>query len=421
MKNKSGKIILLQEINKFIKKVFKKEGFALILSKIKDIKLPNELENLKDKWSSSKNNYKFNCNRNKRKGHKKESKFVIYFNIVTILIVVILFSPNPVINAETNLIRMEQGKYENMIGFNMPYLNGSNGKSGIIQNLLGFMGIDLNNPLSIMAKEVSCFSEGAKTALNDSCDEHDRQLSEEDLQGITSFNLSEEDIVKIENVDTDIDIKIKAALEKNLKDKDKPRVLIYHTHTHEGYLPDKPYADSLENSVVAVADVLTSTLTEKYGVKVVHDKTVNDLDYNASYYRSSEVITDQLNKYKDYDLIIDLHRDSSPNKKELVCNINGENTARYMFVTDDTSPNHPEHMNILNKLIDTSESIYPGFIRSNKIYHYKTGGILHFSQDKSPKLAVLEVGSMVNDISETKNTGKYLATVIAKYIADINE
>ena len=96
-------------------------------------------------------------------------------------------------------------------------------------------------------------------------------------------------------------------------------MLIYHSHTTEAYLAsDKDTtkntfnADETKN-VVAVGDVIAEELENKYGISVIHDKTVNNVpDYNSSYKNSGVILDKYLKKYGDFDLIIDLHRDGVP-------------------------------------------------------------------------------------------------------------
>ncbi|MEG2353364.1 MAG: stage II sporulation protein P [Clostridium sp.] len=423
MKNKSVKIVLLGEFKKFIDNKLKRIYTGEIKQMIKKTK---EVVFKRQENSKKVDSYerKYRKVSNSKVTYGWENKFLLYFNITTILLVIIIFSPKQTINAQTK-IPEGNSRYEKIINFNMPYLDNNNDRQGVIENILEYIGINLENPLSIMAKEVSYFKGVVKESHRIEEPEHmdhDREINEEELNGITSFDLSEADIVKIENIDTELDDKIKASIEENIKDKDTPRILIYNTHTHEGYLPGKPQStQDLSTTVISVTEELVENLTGKYGINVLYDKTVHDLSYNDAYYRSSETLESQLAKQNDFDLIIDLHRDSSTDRKAMVCNINGEDTARYMFVVDDIGPYYDEHKDILNKIIDISEEVFPGFIRSNKIYHYETGAIKRLNQDKGNNVVVLEVGSVINDISESKNSAKYLATIIAQYIADKNE
>ena len=45
-----------------------------------------------------------------------------------------------------------------------------------------------------------------------------------------------------------------------------------------------------------------------------------------------------LDKYGDFKLIIDLHRDSSENKNLIAANLNNQSLAKFMFVLGESSP-----------------------------------------------------------------------------------
>lgn len=242
------------------------------------------------------------------------------------------------------------------------------------------------------------------------------KVSDESIAKVT-----EEEIAQLNQVSEAYDASLKPILEgKNLK------VLIYHTHSHEGYAEiydeqgeDTRYrSDNEDITVMGVGDVLTKELEESYGITVIHDKTIHDNDYNVCYDRSAETLQRYLSEYGDFDLIIDLHRDSQVNRDKMVANINGQNLARMMFVTADKSTNLEANTQLANALGDISDRLFPGLTRDLRILHYSPGGINGFNMSFSDNTVVWEVGSVANTSVEAKLTSRYMARIIAEYLKD---
>ena len=156
----------------------------------------------------------------------------------------------------------------------------SNGKqdinSEIKYSILSFLGIDISNPLSIITKEIAYLDKDKIS--NDTNNEGD------DINSIVPFKLVENQVDKSDDPSI-----VTNLINNNLKqtlNKSKPRVLIYHSHTTESYKASG--SDKTKNAfnaneslnVVAVGDVIASQLQTKYGISVIHDKTVNNVpDY----------------------------------------------------------------------------------------------------------------------------------------------
>lgn len=64
--------------------------------------------------------------------------------------------------------------------------------------------------------------------------------------------------------------------------------------------------------------------------------------------------------------------------------------------------------------MDISNKLFPGFCKG--IYTGYRRGTKYFNQNKSDNSLLIEVGSNINTVQETKNSAKYLARVIAEYI-----
>ncbi|MDP4089030.1 MAG: stage II sporulation protein P, partial [Bacillota bacterium] len=196
-------------------------------------------------------------------------------------------------------------------------------------------------------------------------------------------------------------------------DNTKPEVLIYHTHTTESYDPNGNYNDDPSKNVCAVGDVLTDELENKYGINVAHDKTIHNSSFNASYSRSRETVNKYLNKYGDFKLIIDLHRDAAYSKSTVTTKMNGENVADIRFVLCKKNPHFDKNLAVANSLADISNKYFPGFFKD--IYYYNYGS-KYFNQDLSNNAILIEVGANINTMDESKTSGKYIARIIAEYL-----
>jgi stage II sporulation protein P len=110
-------------------------------------------------------------------------------------------------------------------------------------------------------------------------------------------------------------------------------------------------------------------------------------------------------------LIIDLHRDGGPKANAVTAVINNEKYARPMFVIGQKNPNKAANIALAQKLNNTFEKYYKGFVRG---ITYKANGKYH--QDLSPNCVLLEVGSENSSIQEAINSTKIIAKVISENV-----
>lgn len=301
----------------------------------------------------------------------------------------------------------------------MPYEGTFNDK------LLYMMGINIKDPLSIIKKEIAFMYEGEMEKeglfeMNTNADGfitpfkiNDKEVSLENSDNQNDDNTKNE----IDNHDGDnltnheyaiYNPKIKKTLNKT-----KPQVLIYHTHTHESYKPGVKTSDGNSLTVCEVGEELKKELEVNYGVCVIHDTTSHDLDYNNSYKHSADTLNKYLKQYKDFPLIIDIHRDAGGNTKSTIVKMNNENVARIMFVTAKNNPRYEKNLAVVKKLMTISNDLFPQYCKA--IYTYPRGTNA-FNQNKSTNCILIEVGSNIITIDEAKNSSKYMARIIAEYI-----
>jgi len=193
-----------------------------------------------------------------------------------------------------------------------------------------------------------------------------------------------------------------------------PRVLIYHTHTCESYAPGPNNTTDQSKNVCSVGDELEKELEKNYNIYTIHDKTIHDIyGYVDSYARSGITLSKYLKQYGDFDLIIDMHRDSITDTKVVTSKINGETTANIRLVMTKLNPHFNKNMAVANSLESIANNLFPGFCRSPLFYN---NGYAFYSQDKSNNAVLMEVGSIANTTTQAKASAKYLARIFAEYL-----
>ena len=355
---------------------------------------------------------------------KREGNVRVVFSIFALLIIFLLSLILP-----KSIKAYSEGNYQNYFYFKAINNTLSVIKSSKVEEkhtksensirlaVLSFLGIDVSNPVSIITKEVAYLN----------ADEIKPSIKVDSVENISEniktfilnpFKLEEKQINKVEekpegtNQVATLD---NPALKKTLNNA-KPEVLIYHSHASEAYsASSKAQSMDATMNVCAVGEVITEDLEKKYGIAVIHDKTVHDRgDYDGAYKKSGVTLDKYLKEYGDFKLIIDLHRDSVQ-KSAVTTKINGQNVARFMFVVTQKNPRYAKQRKLIDSMIKTSNKLFPDLLRANEIFAYEWG-IGYYNQNRSDNAVLLEVGADSNTIDEVKNTGKYLARIIAEQI-----
>jgi stage II sporulation protein P len=355
---------------------------------------------------------------------KKDDNVRIVFSIFTLLIIFLLSLILP-----KSIKAYSEGKYQNYFYFNAinntlsvikssnmneKYTNDDNSIRFVALSLLG---IDMSNPRSIITKEVAYLN---KDEVRSDINVNNVDNKSEDIKTLilNPFKLDDKQISKTSEKPEGTDqvaTLYNPALKKTLN-KAKPEVLIYHSHASEAYSASaKDQSMDATKNVCAVGDVVTEELETKYGIAVIHDKTVHDKgDYNGAYKKSGVTLDKYLKEYGNFKLIIDLHRDSVP-KSAVTTKINGEGVARFMFVVTQKNPRYAKQRKLIDSMIKVSNKLFPDLLRGNEIFAYEWG-IGYYNQNRSDNAVLIEVGAYSNTIDEVKNTGKYLARIIAEQI-----
>lgn len=208
--------------------------------------------------------------------------------------------------------------------------------------------------------------------------------------------------------------KSKKDRKKMLKNGD-PLVIIYHTHASESYQPSSEgnfHREGEKDTVREVGDIMEDVM-EDAGINVIHDKTMHDRpSYNESYARSLETIQRLMKKYPTAKYVIDLHRDAAAyaGNKGATVKIGKDTVATYSLVVGSACDNYPKLLSYAKTVNSRAESMYPGFGGRIIEKEYK------FNQWVCNNHILLEIGNNQNDISEVKNTARYIGKVLAEVI-----
>lgn len=332
--------------------------------------------------------------------------------IIFIFLIGILFVR--VINVLRNSNERGSFAYVQLLNFGMPVLEAetyneedfAENKLSIKRVMLEALGISNISPLKIIGGELSVYKSG---------------LSEEVTSNNSSFNpfiINESTIKSKKGTEVAENIQqvngvVNEALKKPLNTA-VPEVLIYHTHTSEAFGGVTPDSSDTNTNIVGVGEALRKELEENYGISVLHDTTNHSQSYNGCYNRSRETVTRYLEKYGDFKLIIDLHRDSVDNKNAVTANYNGENLAKIMFVNTRNSSRYNKNCEITRQLYNKANELFPGITRD--IYTYNSG-MVAFNQDLSDNSILIECGSNTNTMEEAVNSTKYIARIIAEVLS----
>lgn len=213
-------------------------------------------------------------------------------------------------------------------------------------------------------------------------------------------------------------------VEKNVN---SPQVLIYHTHTTEGYMDEdvgyfyESFYSRTDNSnfnVVAVGDKITEVLNSK-GISTYHDTTIHDATYEGAYERSANSVKEDMKKYKDIKVVLDIHRDAlgtEENKIKPVFTYNEKKAAQIMILSgcDDGSnwfPNWENNLNFALKIQNKAEELYPGMTRPLSFDYFR------YNEYVCDGSLLIEIGTEANSIDEVEYTGELLGNVLAEVLS----
>jgi len=207
-----------------------------------------------------------------------------------------------------------------------------------------------------------------------------------------------------------------------VQDTSAGKVLLYFTHAYEAYEPITESVDGKiavnhqTENVMKMGDKLKGLL-EVNGVETdILKKMVSN--HARAYKEIRPVVKKQLSE-KEYDLIIDIHRDAvGPEKTTIVHE--GERYAKVAFVLGLDNPSYKKNEVITNRLKAAMETRIPGITR-NVIPKGGAGVDGKYNQDLHPNNILIELGGIGNTEDELNRTVAVIAESISEMLSISNE
>ncbi|WP_225229594.1 stage II sporulation protein P [Sporosarcina quadrami] len=199
-------------------------------------------------------------------------------------------------------------------------------------------------------------------------------------------------------------------------------LLLYFTHSTEAYQPITKNIDGKvavshhqTENVIRMGDKLKAQL-DLYGLET--DTFKKAVPYTRAYQDMRPYVKKRISE-KEYDLIIDIHRDSvGPEKTTLVHGT--ERYAKVAFVVGTDNPNYKKNEAMTNRLKEEMEKRIPGITR-NVIPKGGAGVDGKYNQDLHPNIILLELGGIGNTEDELSRTIAVIAESIKEIIDQIEE
>lgn len=197
-------------------------------------------------------------------------------------------------------------------------------------------------------------------------------------------------------------------------------VYIYSSHQKESYSMQYMEDYNVEADVLLASHIMQERLNEIGVNTVVLEEDItkylddNSLDYSYSYVASRYYLKQDMNKYKNIKLFIDLHRDAA--KKEVTTTtIDNKNYAKVMFVIGREYDTYKENLSVANKINDNIAKLYPSLSRGVLEKEGKgVNGV--YNQDLASNIILLELGGNNNNLDEVINTIELIVPILGEYV-----
>ncbi|MCH5269465.1 MAG: stage II sporulation protein P [Lachnospiraceae bacterium] len=195
-----------------------------------------------------------------------------------------------------------------------------------------------------------------------------------------------------------------------------PQILIYHTHSREAFSDSEPGNPS--QTIVGVGDFLTQILTEEYGYHVLHVTEEYDTVRDDAYAQSLPALEQILAENPSIQVIIDLHRDAGSASRDMVVEIDGRRTARFMFfngisrskktgeISYLSNPNLAGNLALSFQMQVKAGEYYPGLTRKIYVREYR------YNMHLRERSLLIELGDENNTVEEAMNACYPLAHIL---------
>lgn len=200
-------------------------------------------------------------------------------------------------------------------------------------------------------------------------------------------------------------------------DASSPQILIYHTHSQEAYADSVP--GDVSTGVVGAGEYLAQLLRTQYGFNVIHHTGQYDVgNRDMAYSYAGPAIQQILEENPTIEVVIDLHRDAVKEETRLVADIDGRQTAKFMFFNGLSYNNTQGNIDYLyNPYIKENLAFsFQAQALANEYYPGVTRGIylraLRYNMHFLPKSMLIELGAQTNTCEEIWNAVPIIAQIL---------
>ena len=206
--------------------------------------------------------------------------------------------------------------------------------------------------------------------------------------------------------------------EQELQVNPERKALLYFSHYHEAY---EPVTKAVEGKV-AVSHQTENIM--KFGEKLKNQLSINGIEtdlisaqvpHTGAYKKIRPYVEKEINN-KNYDLIIDLHRDNlGPSKT--THEYNNEKYAKIAFVIGTEHQEYKKNREMAQSLKNELEKLVPGITRNLIL---KSGAHVDgkYNQDLHPSLVLIELGGVGNQEDELNRSIAMIAQAAANVLAN---
>lgn len=208
-----------------------------------------------------------------------------------------------------------------------------------------------------------------------------------------------------------------------------PQVLIYHTHTSEMYLGRSipasqsslghyQFRNSADPTITGVMEAgrhLAKALNS-LGVVTMHETRIHTLpNINHSYANSEKTVREILSRHRDFQIVIDLHRDAGVPGPSIT--IDGRSVAKICLVVGTAEavplshPNFQQNLDFARKIKAVCDEMYPGLMRAVQVQAQA-----RYNQNLHPHSVIVELGSVENTLDEALLAAELLAKVLVRVL-----
>lgn len=203
------------------------------------------------------------------------------------------------------------------------------------------------------------------------------------------------------------------------------RALLFATHSHEAFEPITQQHDGKvavshpEANIMKLNETIKSQL-EFNGIST----EILDVDTSSvmnkegvPYYKAYDVVRPYVQKSLkevDYDIIVDIHRDSLKADRTTLT-YEGEKYAKIVFVIGGEHINFKLNKELAESLTAELEKIVPGITRP-LVFKAGHGVDGKYNQDLDPRLILIEMGGVGNNEAELNRTSAVLAKAVSKVL-----